>query len=562
MNETHIHYKSMFSMPFSNEKELHEQWHSLVKKVGSWVYEKFSSQFDCKSVIKPWLFKGGTWIHKGPVQVKAETRVLSDKEDNDTIPKYWSLRLQHPDNDYPARIWRTDISLTVDESWTINVAVVVSYYTLPGFFGSIPDYSIPNAPRIISYFFECCDGKINVGSQRLFRYPQKVSIGEGRNLVKTILDSKRLCPIILVRPDKDNHLNIDIHRLSQILLGNAVIYYLVDNAVYDEIEFYIARYKQYNCLINSVRIYQPFLRAANPKDSQRHRYFQLDQFVDTSEVIKILAQGVFRTRILPFTDFITSIEDIERKLREFLLSKLKNDPEKSHLEEYYQLLDQENDSIKKEISLLKTTVEEYENRNIEIQIQLEDNQREYSFKEKQLNSSLTHLQIESAKKFDFAELFEKLEEFPTSVSDVVDIIQSIFKEKVLFLKEAVDSAKVAEYNDLKTVWGLLWAMSTVLWELYFPPDESTKPNIDDVFKCKTGYELALTEQKQTKKDSALVELRRRTYKGQTIDITPHAKLEKMKKYFRVHYYVDNGDKRIVIGQCGNHIDTYGKKVKG
>ncbi len=557
-----IHYKSMFSVPFSNEEELNEHWGALVKKVGSWIYEKFSTQFDCKTVIKPWLFKGGTWFHKGSSQIKAETRVLSEKVDDTSTPKYWSLRLQHPDNFHSARIWRTDISLTIDDNSSINVVVLVSYYTVPGHFGSIPDNSTPNSPRVISYFFDCCDSKIFVGSQRLFQYPQRVSIGEGRNLVKKILDSNRLCPIILVRPDNDNHIKIDLRRLSQILLGNVVIYYLEDNDVYKEIEYYIAKYTQYNCPVNSVRIYQPFLRASNQKDSQRHRFFLLDSFNDTNEVIKILAQGVFRTTIHPFSDFITSIEDIERKHREFLLSKLKNDPEKKNLEEYYQLLDEENDSINKENALLKTSNEEFENRLIELQLQLEDKEREFAYNEKLFNRTLTDLQIDGAKKFDFGELFEKLKEFPTTVRDVVDIIQSIFKEKVIFLDEALDSTKDAEYNDLKTVWGLLWSMSTVLWDLYFPEDDSEQPNIENIFKCRTGYELSLREQKQTKKDKSLVDLRKRTYKDEIIDITPHTKLDKMKKHFRVHYYIDREEKLIVIGHCGDHIDTYGRKARG
>jgi hypothetical protein len=54
-------------------------------------------------------------------------------------------------------------------------------------------------------------------------------------------------------------------------------------------------------------------------------------------------------------------------------------------------------------------------------------------------------------------------------------------------------------------------------------------------------------------------LRQDTWKGQEIDITPHVKAEKRGKFFRVYYFTDQSQKVIVVGSCGDHLDTSGTR---
>ena len=106
---------------------------------------------------------------------------------------------------------------------------------------------------------------------------------------------------------------------------------------------------------------------------------------------------------------------------------------------------------------------------------------------------------------------------------------------------------------------ILRSIPTVLWELYF----GEKPSIGvcDDYRDATGFEIALTERSQTKDDSGLMKLRKRSYRGKTISIVPHIKGRDASKRnsFRVHYYVDKERKLIVIGHCGCHLKTSGTR---
>jgi hypothetical protein len=55
-------------------------------------------------------------------------------------------------------------------------------------------------------------------------------------------------------------------------------------------------------------------------------------------------------------------------------------------------------------------------------------------------------------------------------------------------------------------------------------------------------------------------LRRVRYDGQDVDITPHVKWgNRVPKLLRVHFYVDRQKGKLVIGHCGDHLDTYGTR---
>ena len=51
-------------------------------------------------------------------------------------------------------------------------------------------------------------------------------------------------------------------------------------------------------------------------------------------------------------------------------------------------------------------------------------------------------------------------------------------------------------------------------------------------------------------------MRKDFYKGQEIDVSPHVKHGTTPgNILRVHYYADLQDKVLVVGHCGDHLDT-------
>ncbi len=101
-------------------------------------------------------------------------------------------------------------------------------------------------------------------------------------------------------------------------------------------------------------------------------------------------------------------------------------------------------------------------------------------------------------------------------------------------------------------------MATELHDLLM--QELPAQQVAETFKNRAKFELTWTESKETKRDNKLMAKRRLVYEGREMDITPHVKWgNTAPRLLRVHFYVDRDHKRIVIGHCGDHLDTYGTR---
>lgn len=157
------------------------------------------------------------------------------------------------------------------------------------------------------------------------------------------------------------------------------------------------------------------------------------------------------------------------------------------------------------------------------------------------------------------EAISAFDRIPSTLSDLLDFVEGIWPSRIVVLDEARSSSQ--SFNgDLNEEWQIIRSVATVLWSLYFD-DDVMSCDVASEYKVKAGYELALTEKKQTKADPKKMSERRRWYKGAEIDITPHikGKNKNPKLAFRLHYYVDRDDRKIVIGHCGAHLTTSGTR---
>ena len=94
-----------------------------------------------------------------------------------------------------------------------------------------------------------------------------------------------------------------------------------------------------------------------------------------------------------------------------------------------------------------------------------------------------------------------------------------------------------------------------MYDVFF---EEEGGNPEQVFRDRSGFCLALTEGKLTKKNPRLMELRKDSFMGQEIDITPHVKLDDdtTRAYFCP--FRKDTTKLIVVGFIG-HLDTAGTR---
>lgn len=146
-----------------------------------------------------------------------------------------------------------------------------------------------------------------------------------------------------------------------------------------------------------------------------------------------------------------------------------------------------------------------------------------------------------------------------SLEDVVDVLRMKHADKLSFTPRALASARTASFHDVEKACRCIEAVATTLHRLVFETGYSLG-KIADAFRNETGFELAVTERNLTKRGKRFTAQRRDTYKGMPIDITAHVKCNGPgHTHLRVHYGVDREKKLIVIGHCGDHLETSGTK---
>ncbi len=168
-----------------------------------------------------------------------------------------------------------------------------------------------------------------------------------------------------------------------------------------------------------------------------------------------------------------------------------------------------------------------------------------------LQEELSRLRFQSAvtkeERIDIPEL-------PRDLVGVMDLIEVLYGDRIIFAPEARRSAASAAFQDPAVGWRVLRAMATTLYDLY----QDRVPNIEREFRDRTGLEIALGETSETRKDRELRRLRTMEMAGRTFDISPHVKFGvREPRLLRVHYAVHRGV--ILVGHCGDHLETAGTR---
>jgi hypothetical protein len=154
-----------------------------------------------------------------------------------------------------------------------------------------------------------------------------------------------------------------------------------------------------------------------------------------------------------------------------------------------------------------------------------------------------------------ASLLRNLEHLPASMSEVLELIEKIYPDRIVFTDKARESAEGATLKNLNIAWKCLRSMSTALHDLHFQQKLPFR-DIAQRFRDSTGFELTIGESERTKKDKKLGAMRRDVYKGEEIDFSSHVKHgTSAGNILRVHYYAHPKDKLLVVGHCGDHLDT-------
>lgn len=576
------------------------------KRKGENIFEVLRSQeameaFIFHDLAYPCDYHGGLNNRLGPAICVAT--VPGDKPRS---LRAWALEYDEADARRPERHWHTRIGLSTTADGTCVVNAKVTHYIVPGYFGTPLPEPHANIPNFIKELiglkaYQCCIGETVV---------RRDALALGRmtftpEFTENLLSPHREIPLVLITSDKEGKMPVkEVGRLTSALLGLANVYTL-DMSVN-------ANRKSLNGLLSArgtcpgwatsssrLRIFPPHTDLESPASAAASRFYSKEamdkwpggQLAFTDMLNRSFARGYAKTDddVLEMADIDLLLQRIAseraragiRELRAKIgkaktVATLPLNADEASLkdaEKRFERMTREAREMNERLEEQEQLIELYEEENERVMRQnraLEERMRELESDKSQLETLRYRLveaqgradekAAEAARLKDEAASLEKIDHFPTSLVEELELAGRLWPERIVVLPEAVKSAATYRYFDLDEEWRILRAVATVLWDIYF--DDGDSSDIDEEFKRRTGFTHTFRESGATNASPALVKLRRRSYKGSEIDITPHIKgsgrRDSSKLHpFRLHYHADAEGKKIVIGHCGEHLDTAG-----
>lgn len=548
-----LHHRCQFDIAPSGNPAT--AWAEIVKAVRSWLVFKLGTE---EQLLGAWFFNGGVWNGSKSARITVATD-CEKGERSAGQPQFWSLRHEHPCGEVPVRQWRIDIGLT-SASDKFRFSISTSYWIVPGYIGQEPSIPVPTAPSVIGSIFRKKQWICTSGTEILYQTPTILRTGDGRILLERLEAPGRLCPIILIScSDADQKPMLDANGLAKALAGSARVYVAESPDVKEEWEYFLPR--GFRCQNGMVRIYQPGVRFDSERDAKRHRYFSEEQIRELSEaaIREMIVRGVARRANASGYLDVTSLEDIETRRREIRLREFKHAADDRSKVEWIELLEQDNQGLHAKVREVSDQLQAAVGRAEEFEDQNIDLSKEIS----RLNYLVQDMNQKHASAYDSARLaasridaLKRLNHLPTSVREVAQMVQSLHPAQIVFTERGLSSTEDRSDAVVELAWECLWAMATTLHALFF--DDDTKGvDLERRFKEVSGFDLAMSEGKSTKKDKKFMNLRKDTYDGKTVEIIPHVKVgNKEPRLLRVHFYPDHDRKTIVVGHCGGHLDNF------
>ncbi|QEC40235.1 hypothetical protein [Pseudobacter ginsenosidimutans] len=551
-----VHYRTSFEVKKSSLSTDPSVFQTVVNLVGNWLYRHGQKSEANRNILKPWLFRGGTWRNEHGAQ--AEVRVEEYDEESRTA-LYWVFRYEHPDRDNPGRVWRTDVALTSSSLEAAVFSVTVTWYIRNDFFGKEPVIPQVSVPRIVRNVLESDFLYSFAGMKRLQATAQQLFTGDGKSLYEYIINIDRKLPVLVMNINSLGHL-LNPDGLQKILVGSGIVYWYDDVDVYNEMNYMWGGNREYQCAADTIRVYMPSLDRNRPSDYKRHRYFALYDYEERSgELLRIISQNLFRMSAINMDIFsVTNIESLNSYIQRKKLKALKDaaNLHEGSIEdrEYIHALEQDNEiaheNLRDTLDKLKEADDQILDLAVKVEL-LEGREAEIENQYKEFALQQAHFSELSGELEGIRELWKS---FPTNLEELLVLFKAISPDKIVILDDALRSARESKFQHLGLAWEVLTSTSSILHDLYFKVQSG---NFEMLFANQTGLELTLKESSATKDSTRLMALRKRNYNGELVDICPHIKAEKGGRDLRLHYFADNVRKLIVIGHFGDHLETVG-----
>jgi len=559
-----LHYRSAFELE-ANVSLDSDLWTKVIKQIRSWVGSRISrSSMETNDAFGgSWFYQGGEWAPlagRGTRVVVNRIRQVEDGLLSTDVPQYWAIRFVHPCRSVAQRWWQTDICVEHVAQNRCRVAFLNYHWIREGYVGADPDPPVPTSPTLVTQLIEMDGVQASHGNVVITSRPKRISDQDMEGFRNALLDPRRDCPVVYCSLDQlTQRPLVDPGILARALAGNAVVRCPLDSAAARGFQNVMPA----KLFVNDgmIRVFMPNIPGTiNNEESIRHRYFGPITIKENGDsgMVDILAASLARryshsqARSILTVDDIQSLNtraELKQKIRE--ISPGEKPDWVSDLETEMDKLADENLDLSNEINGLRA-----DNENLRDEIRSEKYIRESMAYGSSVSSSTQDNE-------EFNQVVLKHGISADSLVDVVSVVGRVFSGRVIVCDEAYKSAESAEFNQaaggISLASKILWAMSVGLYNM-LNGVESYSGTIEEAFRSRYGFELAMREGKQTNKDSSIMKSRERTVRGEQVSCVPHVKAQKDGKFLRIHFGVlpdTAGVKRVVIGHCGDHLDTAG-----
>lgn len=529
-----------------------EAWPDVAAPILRWLIQE--QRVPVPRHVVPFLLQGGEFAEDG---VRVHTAASLDERQR---PHTWALSYEWGEGRDNPRRWQLAVGLARHEAgWDLSLAVrhglPVTYLGPPP---PAPPFAVPTL--VLDILRDERWVVPGVGDFVLGERQHRLPLGRGHLLRAALDDPLRRYPIVYVsRPPRGVPL-VEAGSLARALAGSAIVLVAESPDLDTELDWLLPA--AFKCVGGALRVYLPGVRLDDDADAVHHRYLDPAALATMNgEVGPTLAAAITRWAEGAFRGWLTSPADVHERAREARLADLRARElaDVEGLREYVGLLEEENRHLHERVDSLGAQFDQIRDEIAEVEELKARLQTVSAERERLRQTQLTHAMADE-QAIQQQAVIASLRALPETLPAILDLISRLFPARVRVTPRAVKSAEdaaIERARDGRLGWPLLHALATTLYDLVFadPPVS----DIETAFQQQTGIEVAFTETKQTNRNDRMMALRRDVDdRGQPIDITPHLKLgSRPPRQLRVHFAIDRERRLLIIGHCGDHLETFG-----
>lgn len=561
-----VHYRCTFDIYNDEQMEItrRQLWNWLTHH-HNYKMSRFTPKY------KSWFYKGVYKYKEQPeidlkdTHAQIRTAVVFEEQNND-IPTLWGIEYIHPDSKVLGRWWSIEISLKKEEDH-IRFSSTTKYYWDYFYVGPDCETPSPTTPKYVKSILTDSRLICKKGESIVLSEPSIIPFQRDSELISSLFSDikspNRKIPYIFVSgvfAEKNN-----LESFSKKILGNANIFVFKSEDACDEFNYYIgsksaARTYQYR--YNTVHYYLLGIDTRNAS-THTHHFYNDSEYDGLQDYLVRAFARYSKNRLddlFSFSDIISERRKLQLRERVANLTherqKLGEEVSKKQqdTEEVFQLYGEECEKFEKIKNTLQTENHELQADNKKLKKENERLIRENSInikKIKEFKIENTNLR-EEFKACKFAMQYCTFEQ-------QLEILQQFYSHRIVVLPNAISSAKTFSKNHksdvdmLKSSWDLLMSVVEELYDICF---SKKSDSIENAYNHSLSqFSVAMNEGKQTNANSNHKNQRSFLYNGCYEDFTPHIKYNRNGVYLRLHFYIDNKEKKIVIGHYGEHLDN-------